>query len=607
MLSRLLEHLTALFGVTLASRWPGEGAETGTRVRLVQTSMAVLVAAVLAGAVLLVLGHPVQAQEEGSDEETKDDYAFLDGDPGAADKAAEELTGSDLDEDTEGNPYVAGELLVAYKQDTSQAILDEVDQEVGAKVLDKFPNLDSRLVSFPEIKAEQSEEAREQALERKKQEFEQDPNVEAVGYNYIRQAGQAQPGATPNDQFFSSQWGLPRIGAPQAWDTAKGDGAVVAVLDTGIDRNHPEVGSKVDFSFGFCSANDTSATDQNGHGTHVAGIAAANTDNFTGISGVAPNARLQVGKVLCGPEGFSTDGSIEAGIDWAIEAPAADVINMSIQGCGYNAAQEAAVNRAWDAGTVVVAIAGNWAESAPNGCGGPNPVVYPGAYDQAMSVAAVNLQNNRSNFSGFRNYVDVAAPGGSTAAGASHPQQILSTYPLGFQNNTTVDGYQWLQGTSMAAPHVAGLAGLLASQGLSGPEIRRKIETTATDLGPAGPDAEFGEGLINAQAAVTNSPPPSDTTAPTGSVLINNGAARTRKLSVKLALNATDPSPGSGVSQVRASNNGISWSSWVSFTPGTYNWTLSGRKPGTKKVYVQYRDGAGNVSNIVADTIRYKP
>ena len=256
---------------------------------------------------------------------------------------------------------------------------------------------------------------------------------------------------------------------------------------------------------------------------------------------------------------------------------------------------------------MVVAIAGNWAESAPTGCSGPNPVVYPGAYDHALSVAAVNLQNNRSNFSGFRDYVDVAAPGGSTAAGATLPQQILSTYPLGFQNNTTVDGYQWLQGTSMAAPHVAGLAGLLASQGLSGPEIRRQIETTATDLGPAGQDAEFGEGLINAQAAVNNSPPPADTTAPTGSVLINNGAHRTRKLSVRLTLDATDPSPGSGVSEVRASNNGISWSSRVSFTPGTYNWTLSGRKPGTKKVYVQYRDGAGNVSNAVADTIRYAP
>ena len=606
MFARLLEHFNALFRGTLTLEEPGGGAESRTRARLLRTSVAVLAAA-LAGAVLLMLGLPVQAQEEGSAEETKDDYAFLDGDPGAAIKAVDALTKSDLDEDPEGNPYVAGELLVAYKQDTPQATLDEVDQEVGAQVLDKFPSLDSRLVSFSEIKDEQSEEVREKSLERKKQELEQDPNVEAVGYNYIRQAGQAQPGATSNDQFFSSQWGLPRINAPQAWDTATGDGAIIAVLDTGINATHPDVGSKVDDSRGFCSATDTSATDQNGHGTHVAGIAAANTDNFTGISGVAPNARLQVGKVLCGPNGFATDGSIQAGIDWSLLAPKAHVINMSIQGCGYNAAQEAAVDRAWNAGTVVVAIAGNWAESAPTGCSGPNPVVYPGAYDQALSVAAVNLQNNRSNFSGFRGYVDVAAPGGSTAAGATLPQQILSTYPLGFQNNTTVDGYQWLQGTSMAAPHVAGLAGLLASQGLSGPEIRRKIETTATDLGPAGQDAEFGKGLINAQAAVDNSPPPADTTAPTGSVLINNGAARTRKLSVKLALNATDPSPGSGVSEVRVSNDGFSWSSWVSFTPGTYNWKLSGRKPATKRVYVQYKDGAGNVSNAVADTIRYAP
>jgi thermitase len=568
--------------------------------------MAILAGVVFTGALLLILELPARGQE-GSAEETKDNYALLDGDPGAADNAAGELSESDLDEDPEGNTYVAGELLVAYKQDTPQVTKDEVDQEVGAKVLDKFPQLDSSLVSFPEIKNEPSKEAREQALERKKQELEQDPNVAAVGYNYVRQAGQAQPGATSNDPFFASQWGLPRIETPQAWDTATGDGAVIAVLDSGIDSSHPDVGSKVDFSFGFCSATDTSATDQNGHGTHVAGIAAANTDNFTGISGTAPNARLQVGKVLCGAGAFATDGSVLAGIDWAIAAPAADVINMSIQGCGYNAAEEAAINRAWNAGTVVVAIAGNWAESAPRGCSGPNPVVYPGAYDNAISVAAVNIQNNRSNFSGFRNYVDVAAPGGSTAAGAPHTQQILSTYPLGFQNNSGVDGYQWLQGTSMAAPHVAGLAGLLASQGLSASEIRQRIESTATDLGPAGPDAEFGEGLINTQAAVTNSPPPADTTAPTGSVLINNGAARTRGLSVRLTLNATDPSPGSGVSQVRASNNGIRWSSWISFTPGTYNWRLSGKKPGTKRVYVQYKDGAGNESAAYTDTIRYAP
>ena len=330
MFARLLDNFNALFRGTLSLEESGGGAEMEARVRLLRTSVAVLVAAALAGAVLLMMGLPAQAQEEGLAEETKDDYAFLDGDSGAAIKAADALTESDLDEDPKGNPYVAGELLVAYKQDTPQANLDEVDQEVGAKVLDKFPALDSRLVTFPEIKDEQSEEAREQALERKKQELEQDPNVEAVGYNYIRQAGQAQPGATSNDQFFSSQWGLPRINAPQAWDTATGDGALIAVLDTGINATHPDVGSKVDDSRGFCSTTDTSATDQNGHGTHVAGIAAASTDNFTGISGVAPNARLQVGKVLCGPNGFATDGSIEAGIDWSLLAPKAHVINMSI-------------------------------------------------------------------------------------------------------------------------------------------------------------------------------------------------------------------------------------------------------------------------------------
>jgi thermitase len=594
----LIERSMALVRATFST--------VGQRARAARTPGAVFAGLALAVAVVLIMPGLSAHAQEGADDGAKKDYAFLDGDPGEQSLAVGALTEADLDEDPEGNPYVAGELLVAYKQDTPQATANEVDGEVGAKVLDRFSNLDSRLVHFPEIKDEESREAREKALELKKQELEGDPSVKAVGYNYVREAGQAEPGATSNDPFFASQWGLTRISAPQAWDTATGQGAVIAVLDTGIAPTHPDVGSKVDFSEGFCSATDTSANDQNGHGTHVAGIAAANTDNFTGISGAAPDARLQVGKVLCGPEGFATDGSIQAGIDWAIEEPAADVINMSIQGCAYNAAQEAAVNRAWNSGTVVVAIAGNWAESAPMGCSGPNPVVYPGAYDNAMSVAAVNIQNTRSNFSGFRSYVDVAAPGGSTAAGSTLAQQILSTYPAGFQNNHATDGYQWLQGTSMAAPHVAGVAGLLASQGLSASEIRQRIESTTVDLGPVGRDSAFGHGLIDAEAAVTNTPP-ADTVRPSGSVLINNGAFKTRRLAVSLVLDATDPLPGTGVQHVRASNDGIRWSSWVAFSPGTYDWTLAGKRAGTKKVYVQYRDGAGNVSNTATDTIRYAP
>ena len=199
MFSRLLNHLNALFNLTLSLEELGEGAETGARRPLPKAPTAILVGAAFAGALLLMLGLPVQAQE-GSARETKDNYAFLDGDPEERNKATAELSKSDLDEDSEGNTYVAGELLVAYKQATPQVTKNEVDQQIGAKVLDKFPQLDSRLVSFPEIKNEPSKEAREQALEEKKQELEQDPNVEAVGYNYLRWAA----GST-NDPYSGAQ------------------------------------------------------------------------------------------------------------------------------------------------------------------------------------------------------------------------------------------------------------------------------------------------------------------------------------------------------------------------------------------------------------------
>lgn len=148
-----------------------------------------------------------------------------------------------VDEDPAGNPCVAGELLITYKEGVSATSEATIFQRAEGKILATLPEIDARHISFPEIKAEDSEEVREEALEEKENDLEQNPKVEAADYNYIRKAH-----ATPNDQYFSLQWGLPRINATQAWDVTKRNGTSIAVVDTGTDQTHPEFGGPQDTS-----------------------------------------------------------------------------------------------------------------------------------------------------------------------------------------------------------------------------------------------------------------------------------------------------------------------------------------------------------------------
>ena len=495
--------------------------------RLKRLSFTLLSGVVLASlALLLVIAHGAGAQSHEQDANAPGNAKK----PGFSDSGAmavpEEPQERRVDEDPQGNPYVAGELNVIYKPEVTPVTKDAVAQKFEAKSLDKFPEIDARHLSFPEIKAEPSEEARERALERKKQALEEDPRVETADYNYLRQAQ-----APPNDPGFTQglQWGLSRINAPQAWDRATGAGTRIAVLDTGIDTTHPDLASKVDYQIDFVDGTNP-ASDADGHGTHVAGIAAAVTNNGTGVAGAAPNARLQIARVL-GPNGGS-DADIVAAIDWALLAPAADVINMSLGKCAPAPVLESAINRAWNGGVVVVASAGNEGDRT-------NCINYPASYPNAISVAATNTQNTRSNFSTFNNFVDIAAPGGQDAnqgtRGCLNNDDILATLPPGAYGFS--GGYGYLCGTSMAAPYVSGVAALLASQGLSATQIRQRIESTATDLGPAGRDNYYGYGLTDANRAVTNTTPPPPPPPPPPS----NTAPKVLSYSPKGAIRDTTP------------------------------------------------------------------
>lgn len=210
-----------------------------------------------------------------------------------------------------------------------------------------------------------------------------------------------------------------------------------------------------------------------GHGTHVAGVIAAQTGNGIGIAGGCPSCRLLVAKTDGFLFGLMTDASIAEGINWSVNS-GAKVINLSLGGPQRSTVLKNAIDRATSRGVVVVAAAGNEGTSTKS---------YPAAYKNVIAVAATGKRDERAGFSSFGDWVDVAAPG----------VDILSTYP---------GGYRSLDGTSFSSPHVAALAGLLSSQGRSRPEIHRRILTTAVDRGPTGRDPFYGEGRINAAAAV---------------------------------------------------------------------------------------------------------
>ena len=371
-----------------------------------------------------------------------------------------------LDETSQGAPYASGELIVIYKPGAPRRAVEASDDKVAAKTKEKVPEIRTRLLTFPKIKDEKVREVREKALERRKQALERDPTVEAVEYNYL-----SKPVAAPNDPSFDKQWGLEKIEAPRAWEEARGEGARVAVVDSGIDQNHPDFRGQVAAQKDFIN-NDPVAEDQNpySHGTHVAGTVAAVTDNGAGVASTCPDCQLLVAKVY---KDRALDFDVADGIVWSADN-GAEAINLSLGKPSESRFLKTAIDYASNRGSLVVAAAGNSNNRVKN---------YPAAYPNVIAVSATNRADEKAGFSTFGDWVDVAAPGDG----------ILSTVR---------GGYGYSSGTSMASPHVAGLAGILAGEGLPASKIRQRIESTAVDLGPRGKDPYYGHGRINARSAL---------------------------------------------------------------------------------------------------------
>jgi len=309
---------------------------------------------------------------------------------------------------------------------------------------------------------------------------------------------------TPDDPEFPNQWGLAKVNAAGAWDKTHGANDVdVAVIDTGIDGSHPDISGKVVVSVDCTissSCPNVTATDANGHGTHVAGIASALTNNGIGIAGSSWEGRLMSVKAL-DANGSGYYSWIANAMIWATNN-GAEVINLSLSGRSYSRTLRNAVNYAWNNGVIVVAAAGNRGSSYRN---------YPAYFSNSIAVAATDKNDIKAYFSTYGSWVDVAAPGVS----------IVSTYK---------GGYEYMSGTSMAAPHVAGLAALVFGQNptWNNSQVRNRIESTADSISGTGSYWKWGRvnyckavncGVVDELTpTLTNTPTPTVTLTPTPSL-----------------------------------------------------------------------------------------
>lgn len=305
-------------------------------------------------------------------------------------------------------------------------------------------------------------------------ELKNDPSVEYCQPNYEYKASYI-----PNDPDFSQQWGLTRIKADKAWDTSTGNNSIIiAVIDTGVDKDHPDLIQNLISGYNTI-VSSTNTDDDNGHGTHVAGIAAGVIDNSKGISGVSGKSKIMPLKVL-NSSGSGWTSDITEAVIWAADH-GAKVINMSLGGSSYDQAFQDAINYAFNKGVLVVAAAGNSNTSAPS---------YPAAFSNVMAVSAIDQNNSRAYFSNYGSYVDITAPG-------------VNIYSTVYNNS-----YTTMSGTSMACPFVAGAAAFLWSMknSLTPSQVESILEGSAVDLGYKGKDANFGYGLVDLYQAVQSLP-----------------------------------------------------------------------------------------------------
>jgi serine protease len=434
---------------------------------------------------------------------------------------------------TLGDDFVPGEAIVAFKpMDNATRALAAGESEQGGEpvlvTLDSasrysISSLRSRVAKSNSETAALMPNASDILLEKDRtlnmlKALKRRDDVVYAEPNFVRKAYVT----TPSDPHYVSQWHYPLINLPQAWDTSVGtSNVIVAVMDTGVLLAHPDLTNRLTAGYDFISdpvnALDNDGIDSNPndpgdkrngstssfHGTHVAGTVGAASNNALGVSGVSWNAMIMPLRVL-GKDGGTTYDSIQA-LKYAaglandsgtVPQNRADIINMSFGSTGYSQAEQNTINTIKDLGIILVAAAGNESTSQQT---------YPAAYTGVLSVSALTMEKKAAWYTNFGPWIDIAAPGGSTSAdlnGDGYPDGVLSTG--GDDSAVTVQFlYTFLQGTSMAAPHVSGVAALMKSiyPGLTFDRVTNLLgkASLTDDTGAVGRDDYHGYGLVNAQ------------------------------------------------------------------------------------------------------------
>jgi len=458
---------------------------------------------------------------------------------------------------------VPGRILVKARDGITESELQQLFAAHGAQQHSAIHQINVRILNVPEA-------ARDHVLDA----LQHHASIEFAEPDSIH-----EPSLVPNDTYYSSAWHLPKIEVPQAWDITTGSSSVIiAILDKGVDGTHPDLAAKIVSGWNFYD-NNSDTSDVVGHGTLVAGAAAAMSDNGIGVTSLAWSCRIMPVRIS-DTTGSAYDSTAAQALTWAADH-GARVANIS-----YALSQSSAVTTAaqyfQSKGGVVTVAAGNYSTFV---AASDNPYV--------LTISATDSSDVLGSFSNTGNNIDLAAPGVNIA--------------------TTVRGgsYGISSGTSLSAPVVAGVAALVisANPGLAGSQVQDILKNTTDDLGAPGWDPSYGWGRVNAYKAVLAAkgatPPTSDTTPPTASISAPTGGT-TVSGTVSVTVASSD---NVGVSKVELYANGtLAGTS----TTGSFSWNTTTRTNGSCNLQARAYDAAGNsassaqvnitVQNTVTDT-----
>ncbi|MCP5159414.1 MAG: S8 family serine peptidase [Gammaproteobacteria bacterium] len=441
--------------------------------------------------------------------------------------------------------WAEGRILVQTKAGLSDTELDKVLKSHNGKAIGHIRQINLHLVQVPP----HAEEAVARALAN-------NPHVKFAELDMQVEAEQI-----PNDPNYASAWHLPKIQAPTAWDSSQGNNVTIAILDTGVDASHPDLIGQLVTGWNSASGNADTA-DIYGHGTKVAGTAAATTNNGIGVAGVAGAARIMPVRVTNDPSGYAYWSSIANGLAWAADH-GARVANISYEATGSSSIASAAQYLQGKGGVTVVA-AGN---------SGADPGYSDSPY--MISVSATASNDTKASWSNFGYFVDVAAPG------------------VNIWTTTNGGSYGAVSGTSFSSPVTAGVVALMiaANPSLSPTVLEEILENTADDLGSAGRDTYYGYGRVNAAAAVQTAMQAQNIDNQAPSVTITAPSSNSTVAGIATVdVSATDDI---GVTRVVLFANGTQVAEDTT-SPFGFSWDTTTQTDGSATLVAYGYDAAGN-------------